>query len=76
MDDKAFLAVLLAVDRDHSLQQNVQADLRAHPIYSLMDIAGAFPEKKSNCCVKLTTYSNLLPSMNQWSLHPLPPTFL
>jgi hypothetical protein len=46
MDDQAILAELLAVDRDHSLHQNVQADLWAHPFSSLMDIAGLFLEKK------------------------------
>jgi hypothetical protein len=46
MDDQAFLSVLLAMERDHSLHKNVQVDLWAHPFYSLMDTAGAFPEKK------------------------------
>jgi hypothetical protein len=45
MDDQAILAGSLAGDREHSLHQNVQADIWAHLFSSLMDISGAFQEK-------------------------------
>ena len=46
------------------------------PIFQLDGYFGRFPRKNCDCCVKLTAYFHLVPSMIQCSLQPLPPTLL